>query len=199
LIATGLLLIQSRVSPRWLAWISLIGGTLLFSRCSAFGGVIATYGLVLDLIGFMLCLLFVVLSTASMLRDRGVTHPTEAQNARRPAPPPRGLRARRRRRPPGRSRYAKSAPRESRTSRAGSLMSAAAGCQEHTIRRSPAVTATRSTPPSQPWQRTRAGSGRLVTQGTRVPGGGRTTKGIVSIHDRPRVNARAIRRGRVVA
>jgi hypothetical protein len=89
LIAAGLLVIQSRVSPRWLVWISFIGGTLLFLQVFGLGGVIGRYGLVLDLIGFVLCLLFVVLSTASMLRDRGVTHPTEAQNARRPAPPPR--------------------------------------------------------------------------------------------------------------
>lgn len=81
LIAAGLLLIQSRVLPRWLAWISIIGGTLLFLQVFGLGGVIGTYGLVLDLIGFVLCLLFVVLSTAIMLRDRGVAHPTKAQNA----------------------------------------------------------------------------------------------------------------------
>jgi hypothetical protein len=44
---------------------------------------------------------------------------------------------------------------------------------------------------SLPWQRTRTGSGRRVTQSNRVLGGCRATKGIVSVHDRPHVNAAA--------
>jgi len=70
LIATGLLVIQSRVLPRWLAWISVIGGILLFLQAFGLGGVIGTYGLVLDLIGFVLFLLFVLLSSAILVRDR---------------------------------------------------------------------------------------------------------------------------------
>ena len=35
------------------------------------GGVIGTYGLVLDLIGFVLFLLFVLLSSVLLIRDRG--------------------------------------------------------------------------------------------------------------------------------
>jgi len=81
LIAAGLLIIQSRVLPRWLAWISIIGGILLFLQVFGLGGVIGTYGLVLDLIGFVLFLLFVVLSSAILLRDRDVAHSIEARSA----------------------------------------------------------------------------------------------------------------------
>ena len=71
LIAAGLLVIQSRVLPRWLAWIAVVSGTLLFLQGFGLGGVIGTYGLALDLIGFVLFLLFVLLSSAILLRDRG--------------------------------------------------------------------------------------------------------------------------------
>jgi uncharacterized protein DUF4386 len=69
-IATGLLLIRSQVLPRWLGWIALIGGTFLFLQGFGLGGVIGTYGLVLDLIGFVLFLSFVLLSSAFLLLNR---------------------------------------------------------------------------------------------------------------------------------
>jgi len=81
LIAAGLLVVQSRVLPRWLAWISIVAGILLFLQGFGLGGVIGTYGLVLDLIGFVLFLLFVLLSSAILLTDRGPAHPIEARNA----------------------------------------------------------------------------------------------------------------------
>jgi uncharacterized protein DUF4386 len=74
LIATGLLLIRIRVLPHWLAWMAIAGGTFLFVQGFGLGGVIGTYGLVLDLIGFVLFLLFVLLSSAMLLRDRGPAH-----------------------------------------------------------------------------------------------------------------------------
>lgn len=70
LIATGLLLVRTRVLPRWLAWIAIAAGTFLFVQGFGLGGVIGTYGLVLDLIGFVLFLVFVLLSSAILLRDR---------------------------------------------------------------------------------------------------------------------------------
>jgi len=76
LIATGLLVMHSRVLPRWLAWVSVVGGILLCLQGFGLGGVIGTYGLVLDLIGFVLFLLFVLLSSAILLRDRGPAHLT---------------------------------------------------------------------------------------------------------------------------
>src|SRR3954468_15313441 len=81
LIAAGLLIIQSRVLPRWLAWIALVSGTLLFLQGFGLGGVIGTYGLVLDLVGFVLFLLFVLLSSALSIRDEGPAPAMEARSA----------------------------------------------------------------------------------------------------------------------
>jgi hypothetical protein len=81
LIAAGLLVIQSRVLPRWLAWIAVVSGTLLFLQGFGLGGVIGTYGLVLDLIGFVLFLLFVLLSSAISIRGRGPGRTMEARSA----------------------------------------------------------------------------------------------------------------------
>jgi hypothetical protein len=72
--ATGLLLIRIRVLPHWLAWIAITGGTFLFVQGFGLGGVIGGYGLVLDLIGFVLFLVFVLLSSAILLRDRASDH-----------------------------------------------------------------------------------------------------------------------------
>jgi hypothetical protein len=68
LIAAGVLILESGILPRWLAWIAVASGSLLFLQGFGLGGVIATYGLVLDLIGFVLFLLFVLLSSAISLR-----------------------------------------------------------------------------------------------------------------------------------
>ncbi|HEY2655812.1 MAG TPA: hypothetical protein VGI55_08490, partial [Solirubrobacteraceae bacterium] len=63
------------------AWIAVIGGILLFLQAFGLGGVIGTYGLVLDLIGFVLFLLFVLLSSAFLLRSEGAVPSAGAQNA----------------------------------------------------------------------------------------------------------------------
>lgn len=81
LIAAGLLVIQSRVLPRWLAWVSVIGGALFFLQTFGLGGVIGTYGLVIDLIGFVLFLLFVLLSSAILLRGGDPAHSIGAGGA----------------------------------------------------------------------------------------------------------------------
>jgi membrane-associated HD superfamily phosphohydrolase len=81
LIAAGVLVIQSRVLPSWLAWIALVSGTLLFLQGFGLGGVIGTYGLVLDLIGFVLFLLFVLLSSAISIRNERPARATEARSA----------------------------------------------------------------------------------------------------------------------
>jgi hypothetical protein len=77
----GLLVIRSGVMPRWLAWISVVVGVLFLLQAFGLGGVIGTYGLVLDLIGFVLFLLFVALSSATQLRDRGSAHLLEGPSA----------------------------------------------------------------------------------------------------------------------
>lgn len=68
LVSAGLLVRKTRLLPDWLAWSAIVGGALLFLQGFGLGGVIGTYGLVLDLIGFVLFLLFVLLSSAMLLR-----------------------------------------------------------------------------------------------------------------------------------
>ena len=67
-VATGLLVFASRLLPRWLAWVSVLAGLLLFLQGFGLGGVIGTFGLVLDLLGFLLLLIFAVASSVTMLR-----------------------------------------------------------------------------------------------------------------------------------
>jgi hypothetical protein len=56
------------VLPRWLGWIAILAGILLFLQGFGLGGVIASFGLVLDLIGFVLFLIFVLVSSLILLR-----------------------------------------------------------------------------------------------------------------------------------
>lgn len=81
LIASGLVVRKTRVLPDWLAWSAIVGGALLFVQGFGLGGVIGTYGLVIDLIGFVLFLLFVLLSSAILLRDQGQAKATQPQSA----------------------------------------------------------------------------------------------------------------------
>jgi hypothetical protein len=81
LFAAGLLIMQSGVLPRWLAWVSLVAGAFLFLQGFGLGGVIATFGLVLDLIGFVLFLLFVVVSSVISLGGGGAIPSAEAPSA----------------------------------------------------------------------------------------------------------------------
>jgi len=61
--AAGLLVIGSGALPRWLGWVSIVTGLMLFLQGFGLGGVISTFGLVLDLIGFVLLLVFVLASS----------------------------------------------------------------------------------------------------------------------------------------
>jgi hypothetical protein len=74
-VATGLLMMESGVLPRWLGWMSLLAGILLFLQAFTLGGVIATFGVFIDSIGFLLLLAFVLVSSITMLR-RGPGVPT---------------------------------------------------------------------------------------------------------------------------
>ena len=65
--ATGALVLRSAVLPRWLGWVSILAGSMLLLQGFGLGGVIASFGLVLDLIGFLLLLVFVLLSSVIML------------------------------------------------------------------------------------------------------------------------------------
>jgi hypothetical protein len=76
-LAAGLLVIRSAVLPRWLGRALILVGILLFLQGFGLGGVIATFGLILDLIGFVL-LLVVVLVSSVILLTRGNAIPNAA-------------------------------------------------------------------------------------------------------------------------
>lgn len=67
-VAAGLLVMRSGVLPRWLGWFVIVAGILFFVQGFGLGGVIASFGLVLDLIAFALFLIFVVVSSIILLR-----------------------------------------------------------------------------------------------------------------------------------
>ena len=67
-IAAGLLVMRSGVLPRWLGRTAIVAGILLFLQAFGLGGVIASFGLVLDIIGFVLFLIFVLVSSVILLR-----------------------------------------------------------------------------------------------------------------------------------
>jgi hypothetical protein len=73
-VAAGLIVIASGVLPRWLGRGLILVGILFFLQGFGLGGVIATFGLVLDLIGFVVFLSLVVASSVLMLRrEQGVS------------------------------------------------------------------------------------------------------------------------------
>ena len=65
--ATGVLVIGSGVLPRWLGWVSILAGILFFLQGFGLGGVIASFGLVLDGIAFVLLVIFVLVSSVILL------------------------------------------------------------------------------------------------------------------------------------
>jgi hypothetical protein len=75
----GLLALRSGVLPRWLAWVGIVAAIGLLLQGFGLGGVIATFGLVLDLIGFVLLLLFVLMSSVILLRRENAVRNTAAR------------------------------------------------------------------------------------------------------------------------
>jgi hypothetical protein len=76
-IAAGLLVMGTGLLHRWLGWTLILVGILLFLQGFGLGGVIASFGLVLDLVGFLLLLIFVLASSLILLRRGGaVAHAT---------------------------------------------------------------------------------------------------------------------------
>ena len=79
LFAAGAVALRTERLPRWLAWIALVAAVFLFLQGFGLGGVVANFGLVLDLIGFVLFLFFVAASSVIGLRRERANQP-----ARRP-------------------------------------------------------------------------------------------------------------------
>jgi hypothetical protein len=75
-----LIVLQSGILPRWLGQISIVAGLMFFLQAFGLGGVIASFGLVLDIIGFVLFLIFVLASSIIFLR-RPTPVPTTAAAA----------------------------------------------------------------------------------------------------------------------
>ena len=74
--AGGVLVLRSGVLPRWLGWVLILAGSLLFLQGFGLGGVIASFGLILDLIGFVLLLVFVLASSVILLMREGAAPST---------------------------------------------------------------------------------------------------------------------------
>jgi len=71
MLATGLLVLTTRVLPRWLGWIAVATGPFFLLQGFGLGGVVSSFGLVLDLIGFLLFLIFVLVSSVILLTRGG--------------------------------------------------------------------------------------------------------------------------------
>jgi hypothetical protein len=67
-LAAGLIVLQSRVLPRWIGQGLIAVAVLFFLQGFGLGGVIADFGLVLDLIGFVLFLVLVAASSVILFR-----------------------------------------------------------------------------------------------------------------------------------
>lgn len=82
-LAAGMLILERRVLPRWLGWTAVAFGVPFFVQGFGLGGVISTFGLVTDLIGWLLFLVFVTATSVIMLARR---EPAAASGATRAAP-----------------------------------------------------------------------------------------------------------------
>ena len=54
--------------PRWLGQVAILASPFLLLQGFGLGGVIGTFGLALDLVGFLLLLVFVMVSSVLLLR-----------------------------------------------------------------------------------------------------------------------------------
>lgn len=70
MLGTGLLVLTGRVLPRWLGWVAILASPFFFLQGFGLGGVISAFGLTLDLIGFLLFLIFVLASSVIGLRRK---------------------------------------------------------------------------------------------------------------------------------
>ena len=75
-LATGVLVLRSGALSRWLGWTAMLVGALLFLQAFTLGGVVASFGLLVDGVGFVLLLIFVLVSSIILLRRESTTSGT---------------------------------------------------------------------------------------------------------------------------
>jgi hypothetical protein len=73
MLGSGLIVLATRVLPRWLGWIAVAASPFLLLQAFGLGGVVANFGLALDLVGFLLLLIFVFASSVIGLARGPVT------------------------------------------------------------------------------------------------------------------------------
>jgi hypothetical protein len=71
-----LLVLTTGVLPRWLGRVAVAASPFLLVQAFGLGGVIANFGLALDLVGFLLLLIFVLASSVIGLRRAGAATAT---------------------------------------------------------------------------------------------------------------------------
>jgi len=74
MLGSALLVLTTRVLPRWLGWVAVSASPFLLVQAFGLGGVITMFGLALDLVGFLLLLIFVLASSVI-----GLTHRTTSR------------------------------------------------------------------------------------------------------------------------
>jgi hypothetical protein len=79
--ATGLAVLRSNALPRWLGRMALVIGILLLAQAPMLGGVVTPLGLLVDGLGFILLLVFVLVSSIVQLRAGDV--PANGERANR--------------------------------------------------------------------------------------------------------------------
>ena len=72
MLGTGLLVLTGGGLPRWLGWAAILASPFFFLQGFGLGGVISSFGLTLDLIGFLLFLIFVLASSVIGLTRKNV-------------------------------------------------------------------------------------------------------------------------------
>ena len=72
MLGSGLLVHATGLLPRWLGWVAIAASPFLLVQAFGLGGVVANFGLALDLVGFLLLLIFVLVSSVIGLSSRSV-------------------------------------------------------------------------------------------------------------------------------
>ncbi len=80
MLGTGLLVLTGRALPRWLGWVAILASPFFLLQGFGLGGVISSFGLILDLIGFLLFLIFVLASSVIGLTAKIVPASTLARS-----------------------------------------------------------------------------------------------------------------------